>query len=105
MKSKNDKTNPFSSSVALAETNRPATRMLSSAVNTAQKIYNISGEMTKLGTPKDEQTNPTTNPRNARHRKYLRINFGVENMAEIHAILGLGHTIDCILALRLIRWR
>ena len=59
MKLKNDKTNPFSHRVALAETGRPAGKMLSFAINTAQKIHNITGEMTKLGPPKIEQTKPT----------------------------------------------
>jgi len=49
MKLKNNKTNPFSPLVALAETGRPAGNMLSFAINTAQKNHKITGEMTKLG--------------------------------------------------------
>jgi len=59
MKLKNDKTNPFSLCVALAETNRPASPILSFAVNTQQKIHKSTTDLQKLGTPKNEQTNPT----------------------------------------------
>jgi len=41
MKLKNDKTNPFSPCVALEATNRPATPMLSFAVNTVQKTIRV----------------------------------------------------------------
>ena len=68
MKLKNDKTNPFPGGVTLLETvtdfiagadqRSAAHKVLSFAVNTAQKIHNITGEMTKLGTPKNEQTKP-----------------------------------------------
>jgi len=44
MKLKNDKTNPFSPCVVLAKTRRSAARMRFFAVNTAQKIHNITTE-------------------------------------------------------------
>jgi hypothetical protein len=58
MKLKNDKTIPFSPCVTLADINRPATLLLSSAMNNAQKFHNITSEMLKSGTLKNEQTNP-----------------------------------------------
>ena len=59
MKLKNEKTNPFSPCLSLVETNRSPTRTLTFAVKTAQKIHNITGEMHKLGTLKNEETKPT----------------------------------------------
>jgi len=68
MKLKNDKTNPFPGGVTLLETvtdfiagadqRSAAHKVLSFAVNTAQKIHSITGEMTKLGTLKNEETKP-----------------------------------------------
>jgi len=95
MKSKNNKPHPFSPCLTPAESSRPTTLLLSFAVNTAQKIHNFTAEMIKLGTLKNEQTKPTTNPRNARRLNYFRVKYGVENKAEIHAILGCSRNEIC----------
>jgi len=69
MKLKNEKTNPFSPCLSLVETNRSPTRTLTFAVKTAQKIHNITGEMTNLGTLKNEETNPTFHTRSCPKHK------------------------------------
>ena len=58
MKSINDKTNPFSPCVGLEATNRPASPILSFAVNTAQKNHKSTTDLHKLGTLKNEETKP-----------------------------------------------
>ena len=69
MKSKNDKTNPFPGRVTFsgtasdlnagADRRSAAHKMLSLAINTAQKNIRFTTDLTKLGTLKNEETNPT----------------------------------------------
>ena len=75
MKSKNDKTNPFPGRVTFsgtasdlnagADRRSAAHKMLSLAINTAQKNIRFTTDLTKLGTLKNEETNPTFQPRSA----------------------------------------
>jgi len=95
MKARNHKTSAFSPCIRSDKYRRPATLARSFAVNTAQKTHNFTREMTKLGALKNEQTKPTTNPRNARRPNYFRAKYVVENKAEIHAILGYGGEVAC----------